>query len=84
MCAIVGCDKFVEVGARLTFDGKQLLIVPCCRTHNAAGKLDKLGRHARLKPYQLYAEINVRPGFVVENSDGIYCLTQALPLLVDE
>jgi len=83
-CAVVDCDRLVEVGAHLTFDGKQLLIVPCCKTHNAVGNLDKLGRHARLKPYQLYAEINVKPGYVFEDKEGKYYLTQALPSLLDE
>ena len=38
-CAIADCDRLVEVGAHVTFDRKQLLIIPCCKTHNAVGKL---------------------------------------------
>ncbi|KAH9258632.1 hypothetical protein BASA81_003134 [Batrachochytrium salamandrivorans] len=42
-----------------------------------------MGRHARLKSYQLYATIFLKPGFVLEDADGKYQLVQALPNLVD-
>lgn len=82
-CAILGCERLVEVGARLTFDGKSILIVPCCADHNEEGRIDNLGRQARLKPYQVYLEILERE-FVSQDADGKFNLAQPLPGIVDD
>lgn len=81
LCVIAGCDKNVDVGAHVTIDGRQALIIPCCYAHNAVGALDKMGSGARLKQHQIYAEIALRPTDVVQEERGMYRLQQALPNL---
>jgi len=83
ICGISGCSNRVEVGAHVTIDGAQLLIVPTCSKHNGQGVLDKLARHARLKAYQGYAMIHIRPGTMVENGEGKFFLKDVLPNVVD-
>ena len=53
----------------MTFDGQQLLIVPTCAVHNQTGKLDSMGKRARLKEFQLYAVISGR-GQKAVNKEG--------------
>lgn len=82
-CAIANCEGATEVGARVTFDGKCLLIIPCCKEHGTEGKLDELNRRARLKPFQFYAKFSLKPGIVTEDQEGNFHLIQALPTAVD-
>jgi hypothetical protein len=79
-CSIDGCQELVTAGAHVTIDGTQVLIVPTCAYHNGVGNLDRLGRLSRLKPYSAYAYINLQPGMMIQNDDGIFHLVQALSM----
>ena len=81
---VSGCvEGRAQVGAKLSFDGERLIIVPCCKHHATEGVLDAMGhRFTRLKSYQCFVPIPLEPGSVVERDDKFF-LTRPVPNLID-